>query len=72
VLEISPTSLITNHFFNMGTIAVFILVAVVAFAGFIAAKMYRIAKEGGTVTTGYVVSSAIGAIGIASIAVWLA
>lgn len=56
----------------MGTIAAFILVAVVAFAGFIAARMYRVAKEGGTVTTGYVVSSAIGAIGIAAIVVWLA
>lgn len=56
----------------MGTIAAFALVAIVAFAGFIAAKMYRVAKEGGTVTIGYVVSSAIGAIGIASIVVWLA
>lgn len=56
----------------MGTIAAFILVAVVAFCGFIAAKMYRVAKEGGTVTTGYVVSSAIGALVIAAVAVWLA
>jgi hypothetical protein len=56
----------------MGTIASFILVAVVAFCGFIAAKMYRVAKEGGTVTTGYVVSSVIWALGIAAVAVWLA
>lgn len=56
----------------MGTIAAFALVAIVAFAGFIVAKMYRVAKNGGTVTTGYVVSSVIWALGIAAVVVWLA